>query len=84
LAGEEEIVRLIHLLIFLLQASVGKHELLSRAICETGEEQPLEAKPNPGGFCNNSVQRLLVRCLPSLAHEMDTDAPGGECDVPSQ
>ncbi len=68
------------------QATVGRHVLLSRAICETGEEQPLEARPNPGGYCNNSVQRVPVRCVLSLTDDDGTDATPGaeESAVPSQ
>jgi len=41
-------------------AEAGEHELCCRARDEAGNEQPLEAKWNRGGYANNAVQRVGV------------------------
>jgi sulfane dehydrogenase subunit SoxC len=42
------------------EASVGEHELCCRARDAIGNEQPLEAPWNVGGYANNEVQRIPV------------------------
>jgi DMSO/TMAO reductase YedYZ molybdopterin-dependent catalytic subunit len=42
------------------EATRGAHTLLCRARDEAGNEQPLEAEWNAGGYANNSVQRVVV------------------------
>ena len=41
-------------------AEPGEHELCCRARDEAGNEQPLEAQWNLGGYANNAVQRVAV------------------------
>jgi DMSO/TMAO reductase YedYZ molybdopterin-dependent catalytic subunit len=41
-------------------ATVGEHELITRATDETGRTQPLEPEWNVGGYGNNEVQRVRV------------------------
>jgi sulfane dehydrogenase subunit SoxC len=41
-------------------AEEGDHELACRARDADGNEQPLEAEWNVGGYCNNAVQRVAV------------------------
>jgi len=41
-------------------ATQGEHVLLSRARDEAGNEQPLDAEWNVGGYANNGAQRLVV------------------------
>jgi hypothetical protein len=45
---------------FSWQATPGEHTLLCRARDEAGNEQPLEAEWNAGGYANNGVQRVVV------------------------
>jgi sulfane dehydrogenase subunit SoxC len=45
---------------FAWQATPGGHTLLCRARDEAGNEQPLEAEWNAGGYANNGVQRVAV------------------------
>jgi DMSO/TMAO reductase YedYZ molybdopterin-dependent catalytic subunit len=42
------------------QAEEGDHDLACRARDADGNEQPLEAEWNVGGYCNNAVQRVAV------------------------
>jgi sulfane dehydrogenase subunit SoxC len=42
------------------KATPGEHTLLCRARDEAGNEQPLEAEWNAGGYANNGVQRVVV------------------------
>jgi sulfane dehydrogenase subunit SoxC len=42
------------------KATPGVHELACRATDATGEQQPIEAEPNVGGYANNSVHRVRV------------------------
>jgi DMSO/TMAO reductase YedYZ molybdopterin-dependent catalytic subunit len=42
------------------QAEPGDCELLCRARDADGNEQPLEAEWNVGGYCNNAVQRVAI------------------------
>ncbi len=46
-------------------AEPGRHELCCRASDEAGNEQPLEAGWNVGGYANNSVQRVIVNVTAS-------------------
>jgi DMSO/TMAO reductase YedYZ molybdopterin-dependent catalytic subunit len=41
-------------------ATLGEHELCSRATDAAGNVQPLDPEWNYGGFCNNAVQRVRV------------------------
>jgi len=41
-------------------AEPGRHELCCRAHDEAGNEQPIDADWNVGGYANNSVQRVTV------------------------
>ncbi len=41
-------------------AEEGDHDLACRARDRAGNEQPLEAEWNVGGYCNNAVQRVAV------------------------
>jgi DMSO/TMAO reductase YedYZ molybdopterin-dependent catalytic subunit len=43
------------------EAEPGEHELCCRARDEAGNEQPLAASWNLGGYANNAVQRVPVR-----------------------
>jgi sulfane dehydrogenase subunit SoxC len=45
------------------QAVPGRHELWVRARDEAGNEQPLEAEWNVGGYGNNAVHRVIVNVL---------------------
>ncbi len=45
---------------FTWSAKPGEHELCCRARDATGNEQPLEARWNVGGYANNAVQRVAV------------------------
>jgi DMSO/TMAO reductase YedYZ molybdopterin-dependent catalytic subunit len=45
---------------FAWDATSGEHILLSRARDEAGNEQPLDAEWNVGGYANNGAQRLVV------------------------
>jgi sulfane dehydrogenase subunit SoxC len=45
---------------FRWQAEPGEHVLLCRARDEAGNEQPLDALWNVGGYANNGVQRIAV------------------------
>ncbi|HET7744969.1 MAG TPA: sulfite oxidase [Gaiellaceae bacterium] len=45
---------------FLWQAGPGEHELCCRARDAAGNQQPLEAPWNVGGYSNNAVQRVPV------------------------
>ncbi len=45
---------------FRWDATPGEHILLSRARDEAGNEQPLDAEWNVGGYANNGAQRLVV------------------------
>jgi DMSO/TMAO reductase YedYZ molybdopterin-dependent catalytic subunit len=42
------------------EATRGEHTLLCRVRDEAGNEQPLEAEWNAGGYANNGVQRVVV------------------------
>jgi len=42
------------------RAEPGEYELCCRATDETGNEQPLRAEWNLGGYANNSVHRVRV------------------------
>jgi hypothetical protein len=42
------------------QATPGRHELFVRARDEGGNEQPLDAEWNVGGYANNAVHRVVV------------------------
>jgi DMSO/TMAO reductase YedYZ molybdopterin-dependent catalytic subunit len=44
-------------------AEPGDHELLARALDDSGRAQPIQADWNRGGFANNSAQRLKVVVL---------------------
>jgi DMSO/TMAO reductase YedYZ molybdopterin-dependent catalytic subunit len=41
-------------------AEPGTHELCCRAVDDAGNEQPLDAEWNLGGYANNAVQRVTV------------------------
>jgi DMSO/TMAO reductase YedYZ molybdopterin-dependent catalytic subunit len=45
---------------FAWDAEPGEHELCCRATDGSGNTQPLEPPSNPGGYCNNAVQRIAV------------------------
>jgi len=45
---------------FAWDAEPGEHELCCRARDEAGNEQPLQAQWNRGGYANNAVQRVAV------------------------
>jgi len=45
---------------FVWEAEAGEHELCCRATDAAGNTQPLEPPSNPGGYCNNAVQRIDV------------------------
>jgi len=48
---------------FVWDAKPGEHELCCRARDVAGNEQPLEAQWNLGGYANNAVQRVAVTVI---------------------
>jgi hypothetical protein len=45
------------------KAAPGEHTLLCRTRDDAGNEQPLEAEWNAGGYSNNGVQRVVVNVV---------------------
>jgi DMSO/TMAO reductase YedYZ molybdopterin-dependent catalytic subunit len=45
-------------------ATPGSYVLTARASTADGEQQPLQAEWNRGGFANNAIQQIPVTCLP--------------------